>query len=209
MRTKVKHDKNAKCVSAREALDLMKKSLSLFMEMDIKTSIYLEKMYAYKKYCKKGTKAYWQMAIYSIMMAVNDRDLDELEEMLNCYECVGGLLQRLQSEPVTDVALSYSQQNLDENKRAYIELLILEYAELGLEFDEAISKIYAEKEQSKGISKAEDVMDDFMQKLNNNEFPKDTEPKSSDEFIPTDELAEKILDGYQEILEDIKQLKLN
>lgn len=240
MRTQVKHAKNVADVSAREALELMKKSLSLYMEMDVKTSIYLEKMYAYKKYCKKGTKVYWPMAIYALMMSVKDKELDGLEEVLNDYEYAGKLLQRLQSETVEDVALSYSQQNLSEDDRAFIELLMLEYSEYGFEFDEAIMRIYEEREQSggkdcmkitadttveevekqtkdtfyamcddnRGISRAEDVMDNFMERLNNDEFPKDTEPKSDDGFIPTDEMAEKILEGYHEILEDIKKLNL-
>lgn len=63
------------------------------------------------------------------------------------------------------------------------------------------------KMSQKGISKAEDVMDDFMQKLENDELPKETEPKQADDFDLEVE-AERIIEGYHELLEDIKELKL-
>lgn len=214
MEIKVKHAKNVRNIPAREALECMKKSLQLSMGMTIETSLYLERMFNYKKYCMKTTRNDWTKAIYGVMMSVNDEDLDVLEAKLNSYEEAAKLMQRLQSEPVDEVALFYSKQTLSNSTRGFIELLILEYSEHGLEFDEAIRKIEESKEvrreeiANKGIIRAEDFMDRFMEKLNNDEFPKDTEPKSADEFIPTDEMAEKIIKGYHEILEEIKKLEL-
>ena len=60
----------------------------------------------------------------------------------------------------------------------------------------------------KGISDAGEVMDDFMGKLENNEFSKDTEPAQEDGFEPTDDEADRIINGYKDILEEIKKLKL-
>ncbi|MDE6292454.1 MAG: hypothetical protein K2L98_02100, partial [Bacilli bacterium] len=239
MNIKVKHAKNVPNISAKEALECMKKSLYLSIGMDVKTSIYLERMFDYKKYCRKTTRDAWTMAIYGVMMSVNDRDLSELEEMLKNYEKAGELLQRLTVEPIDEVALSYSQETSRNYSRDFVELLILIYSECGLEFDDATRKIenkentksggedkvkitqdttveevnertkatlYAMCGENTGMSKAEDVMDRFMEKLNNDEFPKVTEPMSREDFIPTEEAAEKIAEEYQEILDDIKTL---
>ncbi len=65
-----------------------------------------------------------------------------------------------------------------------------------------------EKPVEKGISDAGQVIDDFMEKLENNEFSKDTEPMQEDGFEPTDNGAERIINGYKDILEEIKELKL-
>lgn len=228
MNIKVKHAKNVPDISAKEALECMKKSLYLSMGMDIKTSLYLERMFAYKKYCMRTTRDNWTMAVYGLVMSVNDRDLDELEKELNAYEKAGELLQRLSAESIDEVALSYSQETSREYLKDFVELLILVYSEFGLEFDEALMRINDGKSvqtnkiveevsnnpdntlnaNKRGMSKAEDVMDRFMEKLNNNEFPKVTEPKSREEFIPTDEEIERISEGFQEILRDIKRLDL-
>lgn len=60
----------------------------------------------------------------------------------------------------------------------------------------------------RGISRAEDVMDDFMTKLNNDEFKKDTMPQYDEGFDPSNESeAERILEGYQNLLHEIDDLK--
>ncbi|MDE6142214.1 MAG: hypothetical protein K2G03_06385, partial [Bacilli bacterium] len=138
---------NAANISAREALECMKKSIYLSMRMDIKAAFYLKRMNEYKKYCMIRTRTEWCKAIYEIMMSANDRDLDDLEVMLNCYEQAGKLLQRLQSESLEEVAFSYSEQVLENDTRAFIELLILVYSDYGLEFDEALAQIELEKQK--------------------------------------------------------------
>lgn len=60
----------------------------------------------------------------------------------------------------------------------------------------------------RGISRAEDVMDDFMTKLNNDEFKKDTMSQEDEGFDPAnDEEAERILAGYQNLLQEIESFK--
>lgn len=238
METNVKSVQNVANISAREALECMKKSIYLSMRMDIKTAFYLKRMNEYKKYCMIRTRNEWCKGIYGILLSVNDRDLDELEDMLNCYEAAGKLLKRLQSESLEEVVLSYREQDLESDEKAFIELLILVYSEYGLEFEEALAKIELDKQKGgrrmkitpdttveevkdstkntfyamcadrSGMSKAEEVMDNFMEKLNNDEFSRRTEPYVGEEFVPSDEEAERILAGYHEILEEIKELKL-
>lgn len=59
-----------------------------------------------------------------------------------------------------------------------------------------------------GMSKAEDAMDSFMDKLNNGEFKKDTMPQEDEGFDPSnDEEAERILAGYQNLLQEIEDFK--
>lgn len=59
-----------------------------------------------------------------------------------------------------------------------------------------------------GISRASDAMDTFMDKLNNDEFKKDTMPQYDEGFDPSnEEEAQRILTGYHNLLEEIDSLK--
>lgn len=59
-----------------------------------------------------------------------------------------------------------------------------------------------------GISNAEEIMEEFMDKLDNGAFTKETLIQEDEGFDPTnDEEAERILVGYQKLLEDIEQIK--
>lgn len=168
---------------------------------------YLEKMYAYKEGCSDSTKQEWCNVIYETLCSVERREVKEVEDMLDCYEEAGVLIGRLKDESILDVARDFYAQEFNKSKRTFIEILVLVYSEYGLEFDDAIMNI--EKKNKKGMSGAEVVMDDFMGRLENNEFKKDTESSSGEEFDPTDQImVERIQNGYKKILDDIKKLNL-
>lgn len=234
-------------VNAKNALEDMRIAISLSITKNSKytglvVSQYLDKMYAYKKFCLPHTKIQWCEMIYQVLSSVEIRRAEDLEEVLRAYEIAGELMEELSSKSVNEVAKSFLARQLPLDMRDYVDLLMTIYSELGLSFIEEIKMLFNEenkkgdgnmkitsettveevKEQTKevfyqmcdydkdnqrGISKAGDVMDDFMQKLENNEFPKDTEPKQADDFDLEVE-AERIIEGYHELLEDIKELKL-
>lgn len=234
-------------VNAKNALEDMRIAISLSITKNSKytgvvVSQYLDKMYAYKKFCIPHTKIQWCEMIYHILSSVEVRKPEELEEVLRAYEITGELMEELSSKSLRDVAKSFLARKLPEDMKDFVDLLMTIYSEFGLSFIDEIKKLSNEenkkgdgnmkitsettveevkeqtkevfyqmcdydKNESKGISKAEDVMDDFMQKLENDELPKETEPKQADDFDLEVE-AERIIEGYHELLEDIKELKL-
>lgn len=74
--------------------------------------------------------------------------------------------------------------------------------------ENTMNTLYAMCENRSGISEASAAMDNFMEKLANGELEREVEPNVGEEFIPTEEEAERILAGFNNILEEIKELKL-
>ena len=56
------------------------------------------------------------------------------------------------------------------------------------------------------MNKAEDVMNNFMKKLNNGEFVKDTCVQTEKEFNPTDKNIKEKLDSYGKTLQEMNKI---
>lgn len=56
------------------------------------------------------------------------------------------------------------------------------------------------------MNKAEKVMEDFMRKLNNDEFSKDTYPQIDNGFDPTKSNIDQTLKDYEKTLENLKNM---
>lgn len=248
-------------VNARNAIDDMAIAISLSITKDGKyfgaiASQYLEWMNKYSQFCSDSSKEQWCNTIYNILCSGDEEKRDERVAVLECYEKAGELMEKLSNSSLESVASEYLKTAKDEGTRDFVELLVLLYSSVGMEFLEMVEtpndkqkkanlkeeydrqkkgdngmKITenttveevreatmttfaamcdAQSEQKSGMRKAEDVMDEFMEKLNNDEFPKDTEPHANDNgFDPTnEEEAERILAGFSNLLEEIKELKL-
>ncbi|MCX4364543.1 MAG: hypothetical protein OSJ70_02035 [Bacilli bacterium] len=73
---------------------------------------------------------------------------------------------------------------------------------------DTMKTLYAMCEDRSGMSEASAAMDNFMEKLDNGELEREFEPSVGEDFDPNEEEAERILAGFNSILEEIKELKL-
>lgn len=155
--------------------------------------------------CSDATKQTWCNALYKALCSIENKDVEEVEAMLNCYEEAGVLIGRLKEESILNVARDYYEKNLDENTKSFVELLICAYSDNGLLFKYAIRSL--ENKNKKGMRDTKDVMDEFMTGYKRDGFENDTEPHQDEDFDPADDMTEEIiLNRFGKTSELIKEL---